>query len=66
MTPTVIVLSLRYADDSGVEYSVSYNGDNLLDDQITIKHHGAEVMLPFDKLEWLMEALRYISYEVKP
>lgn len=65
--PSTIRITRRYADDSGVECEVSYFQDDPQElDGVHVKRHGNTAVFDLVQVEWLIDALRYITYQVKP
>lgn len=63
MTPSIACFALPYKDDSGIEYSVTYN-PNKPGDELSIMAHGSTASFPLSRLEWLRDALNEVaSYE---
>jgi hypothetical protein len=52
----------RYGDDSGVEFGVAYDARSMT---ITLTSTGSErISFPVSEIDWFVEALREVSYEL--
>ena len=67
-SPSKIAWEKRYADDSGVEFAVRYNADN-------VSYNGANgfiefesvdtLRFPLEELEWLIDCLSSLKNELE-
>lgn len=66
--PDKMAFELNYQDQSGVAYAVRLDKSQRADDcteGLVELEHITTVEFPLHKLEWLIDALRQISYEVR-
>lgn len=59
MTPSKTVFEERYSDDSGIEYSVTYDF-NKGNPVIKMEHVG-DIEIPVSKADWFIECLTKIK-----
>ena len=53
----------RYSDDSGVEFGVTYTEHPVR--EVEIRSRGELVTVPTDELEWLIDCLHKIKWEIR-
>ncbi len=58
--PTKIAFEQRYPDDSGVEFAVRLDGN-----EIEFKHVN-EISFPCEEIDWLIACLQRIKKELAP